>query len=326
MEMKKIKVAFIFKTSNVFMSGKHFDNTYYHFFVDALKRNPKIEVEYFHGENEFDTKILKNKFDIIQLWGNTKFGMPEKLIGIQELDIPVISCVSDPIDAKNSIPLHDEWKIDYYFHFLTESFFYSLYPKHFKYKTIIHGLEPNLYQNLKNFDSRIKEKILLTGAIGNSKPWSIIINDIMKPKWNAYRSYYLRTKCSKLPYVQYTPTLNHKFVNDEYPKLLEKFQASIAATTNNPNIKYWENAAAGCLTFMEVTKKNKGEYLGYIDGETAIFINENNYENKFLEYLNDVNNSKWKKIAEAGRNYTIQNLNNDKAVNDLVEIMEELIS
>jgi hypothetical protein len=322
---EKIKVAFIYHKNNIFLTGKHFDNTFYNFYMVALKRNPKIDVSYFNTDEEFDTKILKDKFDIIQLWGNTKFGMPKKLIGIEDLDIPVISCVGDPVDAKESIPLHEEWKIDHYFHFYSKEFFYSLYPKSFKYKTIIFGLETSLYQNIKPFENRINNKILLTGAIGNTKLWSRIINDIKRPKWNAYRFYYLRTKCSKIPYVEYTSTLNHKYINDQYPKLLEKYAAVIAATTYNPNIKYWENAAAGCLTFMEITKKNKGEYLGYIDDETAIFINEYNYEDKFKKFLNDSNNLKWKKIAEKGRKFTLENLNNDKAVEGLIEIMESLI-
>jgi hypothetical protein len=76
---------------------------------------------------------------------------------------------------------------------------------------------------------------------------------------------------------------------------------------------------------MEITKKNKGEFLGYEDGKTAIFINENNYEQKFREYLDDPENTKWEEIANAGRNYTLKNFNNDKAVSSLVELMECLL-
>ena len=121
--------------------------------------------------------------------------------------------------------------------------------------------------------------------------------------------------------MDYTTTLQHKYVNDQYPKLLEKYASSITASSYTPNIKYWENAAAGCLTFMEITKKNRGEYLGYIDGETSIFINEDNYQEKFKEYLNDIDNPKWEKIASTGREFTLKNLNNKKAVKDLIELM-----
>ena len=76
---------------------------------------------------------------------------------------------------------------------------------------------------------------------------------------------------------------------------------------------------------MEITKKNKGQFLGYEDGKTAIFINESNYKQKFQEYLRDPNNKKWQEIASAGRNYTLKNFNNDKAVSSLVDLMEYLL-
>ena len=89
-----------------------------------------------------------------------------------------------------------------------------------------------------------------------------MINNIRNPKWNALTCYKLRTKCVELPYVDYTPTLNHDYVNDRYPLLLQKYATAIAANSYNPNMKYWEIAASGCLTFMEITKNNKGEFLG----------------------------------------------------------------
>ena len=82
----------------------------------------------------------------------------------------------------------------------------------------------------------------------------------------------------EIPFVDYTPTLNHKYTGDLYPRLLEQYAASIAATTYNANIKYWENAASGCLTFMEITEKNRGNFLGYRDVENCVIINEKNYK------------------------------------------------
>lgn len=323
---KKIRVAVIYKNSNVFLSGKHFDNTYYHFFISALKRNHEIDVMYFPTGEQFDTSVLKNKFDIILLWVNTTYGMPTELIGIQDLDIPVIARCGDPKDTKNAIQFHKNWKIDYYFHFIHEDFFYEMgYPRNFKFKTIIFGLEPSLYQNVIPFNQRIKNKILNSGNTGNMKPISRIINKIRNPKWNNLSCYYLRTICNKLPYVDYTRTLAHDYVNDKYPLLLQKYAASIAADSDTPVIKYWENAAAGCLTFMEITKKNRGDYLGYVDNETSVFINEKNYKQKFQEYLSDPNNPKWERIAAAGREFTLKNHTNDKAAESLVELMKSLI-
>ena len=76
---------------------------------------------------------------------------------------------------------------------------------------------------------------------------------------------------------------------------------------------------------MEITKENNGEYLGYVDGETGIFINEENFSEKFEAYLNDRDNPKWEKIANAGRKFVLDELNNDKAVNSLVDLMESLL-
>ena len=41
---QKYKIAVIFEKSNVYLSGRHYDNVYYHFFMDALKRNENLFV------------------------------------------------------------------------------------------------------------------------------------------------------------------------------------------------------------------------------------------------------------------------------------------
>lgn len=321
---KILRVAFPFKKNNTFLSGKHFDNTYYNFFMKALKRNKKISITYFPADEKFDTSILKKKFDIILLWSNNEWGTPE-LENIEQSHIPVIARGGDPKMAEKSAKNHKKWKIDHYFHFFSEDFFYQRYPKNFKYKTILFGLEPEIYQDLTSFKDRIKNKILVSGLIGNTKFISRIINDIRNPKWNSLRCKYLRTMSAKLPYVDYDSVLQTKYVNDKYPLLLSKYRASIAADTYTPVIKYWESAGAGCLTFMEISKKNKGEYIGFRDYETAIFINEKNYQEKFEEFLNDPDNPKWENIANAGRKYALEEVNNDKAVESLVKLMEDLL-
>ena len=324
--MRKIKVAIIYKSDNPFQLGTHHDNTYYHFFMDALPRNDSLEITNFPTEEVFDASSLKNNFDIILLWSNHWWGMPKEILGIQDLDIPVIARAADPGDQHDAIKNHEKWKIDYYFHFMPEEYFHEMYKKNFKFKNIIFGLESSLYQNMKPFEGRIKNKILNSGACGTNK----ITNKIywfLKDRTvdNPYIGYKLRTLCNKLPYVDYTPTLSHKYVNDQFPQLLEKYQCTIAACTDTPNINFWEKPAAGCLTFMEITKKNRGTYLGFEDGETAIFIDENNYKEKFQEFLHNPDNPKWKQIASKGREYVLKNLNNDKAVDSLVELMKNLI-
>ena len=327
--MKKIRVAFIYKSSNPYMSKKAWATTYYHFFMDALKRNEELDVSYFPAEKSFDTSALKNNFDIILLWENHPWGSPDELIGIQNLNIPVICRINDAHDAKikGKIEYHEKYKIDYYFGYLPESFFYKYYPKNFKYKVIIYGVEPSLYQNLTPFSQRIKNKILCSGAAASTKLTARLFEQIIRFRGenSMLKHYKLRTMSIKLPYVDYTTTLNHKYVNDNYPKLLGQYQTSIASHSLYPVIKYWESTASNCLTFMEITEKNGAEILGFKNNETAIFINEQNYKQKFEEYLTDPDNSKWEDIANAGREYTMQNLTNDNAVESLVEIMKELI-
>ncbi len=173
----------------------------------------------------------------------------------------------------------------------------------------------------------MKNKILCSGATASTKLTTRLFEQIIRfrGETSMFKHYKLRTMSIKLPYVDYTTTLDHKYVNDNYPKLLEQYRTSIASHSLYPVIKYWENTASNCLTFMEITEKNGAEILGFKNNETAIFINEKNYKQKFEEYLADPDNPKWEEIANAGREYTMQNLTNDNAVESLVEIMKELI-
>ena len=324
--MKKIKTAFIYKPSNPYMSKTAWATTYYHFFMNALNRHADLDMAYFPAEKKFDVSKLRDKFDIILLWENHPWGSPDELSGIQNLDIPVICRINDAHDAKikGKIGYHEKYKIDHYFGYLPERFFHKYYPKNFKYKVILYGVEPKLYENLTPYSKRIKKKILCSGAAASTK-FSSRLRDIIRGDRSLWKHYKLRTKCIELPYVDYTSTLQHEFINDKYPLLLMKYCTSIAAHSLYPVIKYWESTAAGCLTFMEVTEKNQAKILGFEDGKNAIFINEKNYEKKLSDYISDPNNAKWSEIAENGRYYTMNNLTNDVASNSLVEIFREYI-
>jgi len=319
---EKFRIAVIYKKSDVVLSGNFFANAYYNFFMLALKRNEYLDVKYFPVDKSLNVKAIQNEIDVILIPV-----YPGELVGIQDTNIPVILMANDPHSITKSFAnrIHKKFKIDYYFGYMPESYFYEFYPKHFKFKTIIYGLESSLYQNLKPFSARIKDRILNSGVVGNPKLHARIINAIRNPNSNSLKHYKLRTMCNKLPFVDYTTPLGHQYVNDKYPTLLSKYASAITATTYFPTIKYWEIPAAGCLTFMEITDKNKGEYLGFIDGKSAIYINEDNYKEKFDEYLSDVNNPKWEQIANEGRTHALTNLNNDKAVESLVDLIRDLV-
>ena len=324
----KIKVALIYKENYKFFKKSHFDQTTREFFLKALNRNENLEVEYFPSQNKFDCMRLKSKFDLILLPNNNTDATPDELDEVKKIDIPVVCRTGDPHYAKryNQFQFHEKWKIKYYFNFMHEEYFYKFYPQDFKYETIKFGIEPANYEKLNtNFNERRKDKILISGALGKYNVKSRIANSILNPKRSGWYFYKLRTICNDLDYVVHSREIEKTGPQESFPQILSRYFAAIAATTFYPTIKYWETSAAGCLTFMEITKRNNGEYLGYKDGENAIFINEENYLEKFQEYLSDKDNQKWSEIAKRGREFTIEQFSNDVAVEKLVNLFKKII-
>ena len=329
MQDKKIRVALVYKKSYNFFQPDHFDRTSYDLFFKALKRNRQLEISYYPCEKKFDVSKIKGVCDIILIPNNRTDGCPDTIIGIKNSSIPIISKTGDPHDTKkyNQIEFCEKNKIDYLFSHHPDSLIYKYYPKNIKHKTIIYGLEPQLYQNVSPFKTRIKDRILITGKMGRTDLRNRIANYVLNPGRSGWYLYKLRTLCKELDYVEYNG-IKEKLSdnkNQDYPAYTSKYRAIIAATTFYPTLKYWENSAAGCLTFMEITKKNNGYFLGYKDNETAIFIDEKNYKEKFQQYVSDPDNPKWEQIANAGREYTMNNLTNEQAVISLVELIKEII-
>ena len=324
----KIRIAIIYTKEFKFFLPNYRDNTQYNFFHNTLTRNNRAHVEFFLTENKFDINILKNKFDVILLADNRLPHIPSELSGINEVRIPVISRTGDPHSMKQygRLKIHDSHKIKYYFGPNTPEYFYKFYPNNMKYKFILAGLEPEFYKSVKPFDERISDKILNTGNVGNMKLTSRMANAILNPKRSSWYFYKLRTLCNKLSYVDYSGMSGKSYIHKDYPSYVSSYKSAIAAATFYAVIKYLELTAAGCLTFMEVSKINRdAEILGFRDNESAIFIDENNYKKKFKEFLSNPNDSHWKTIAENGKKHTINNLNNDKAAESLIELIEEVI-
>tara|TARA_B100001540_G_C15758596_1_gene620570 strand:+ start:571 stop:1551 length:981 start_codon:yes stop_codon:yes gene_type:complete len=325
--MKKIRVALIYKKSYNYFQPNHFDKTTANFFLKAFQRNENLEITYHPCEKTFDTKKLNGKCDVILLPNNRSDGAPDQLENIKQVGIPVISRTGDPHWAKkfNQVEFMEKNKIDLLFSSHPDSYIYKFYPKHVKHEIVVYGLEKQLYEKVFPFKERIKEKILCTGATGKTNLKSKIANAILNPKRSGWYFYKLRTLTTKLPYVQYSSIKDGKYPDDDYPTYLTRFRASIAATTFYPTLKYWENAAAGCLTFMEITEKNDGGFIGFKDNESCVVINENNYEKKFQEFLSDPDNPKWEEISQSGRDFAMNKLSNDNAVEKIVDIIRKLI-
>jgi len=322
----KTRIAFIYSPCET-LTKDYFFTISYHFFMTALKRHPEIEISYISVTETLDVYNLKGKFDVILLFENRIHCVPKKLINVKKSGIPVIVRVGDLHASKiyDTDSFHDEFNVSAYFGYQHSKNFYNYFPKNYDYEVVLYGLEPSLYKNLTPFSERISNKILNSGAVGNTKIFSKLINRIRNPE-NALYHYKLRTKCNELNYVDYTPTLQHEYVGDKYPLLLQKYMASIAATTINYTTKYFEIPAAGCLSFMEVNDQNGAEKLGFKDFQNSIFINEKNYKNKFDEYIETSDDPKWEKIAKSGYEHVMENLTNDNAVESLLKLIRRITS
>ena len=324
---EKIKVAFIYKKSYKFFHKEHFDQTTNDFFMNALNRNERLDISYFPCDNEFDAKKIDGKHDIILFANNELDAIPEFIHGINNLTIPIISKTGDPHRAEEykQIELHEKLKIDAYWSLQPKEYFYKYYSKKIPYKEILWGIEPSKYKNLNPYSKRIRERILNSGNVGRRDTKSKMLHKFSRKINSALYFYKLRTICNDLSYVDYAGMKNNFYINENYPEYLSRYCSAIATGTIYPVIKFFEIPAAGCLTFMEITEKNYGKYLGFENNKTAIFITEENYEQEFERYLSDPHDEKWEKIANAGKKHALDVANNDTAVKNLIQIMEELI-
>ena len=312
------------------LAGRKSVKTDYYFFRRAIFRNKNLEVESFDTINRINVSELEKNFDVV-LIPHIDIATNLALAGIKECDIPVIGRSTDPHAAlaRDIIGMADNLKIDWFFDGYAPVSFYDYYPKQFKYGTVHIGLEPSLCKSETPWSMRTSDKIALSGAL--DKP---DLGHKLYYRWYLRRPkalssdfhYKLRTKCNKLPYVIHTRDIYPNQSTDQLHTILSGFRAAIVAMTTAPTIKYKETPAAGCLTFMESTKRNHGVlHLGYKDGKNAVFIDESNYLKKFQEYLDSPDDPKWKKIAEEGRMHALENLSNDKGVEMLVGIMRKAL-
>ena len=224
------------------LSENNFFTQHRNLFLKALTRNENVDVSYYLCEKDFSIDKIKGKTDAILLYEDQNYWancVPDELIGIQNSTVPVIVKIGDPwdgtkYDVKSS---QEKYKIDGYFGTYATDFFYKYYPKNFKYKCILYGIEPSLYENVNPYENRIKGKILNSGAIASRKITNRIFAKLTKGENDPMKHYKLRTMCNNLPYVDYTTTLGHEYVGDKYSLLLQKYTAAIAATTDIYTIK-----------------------------------------------------------------------------------------
>ena len=312
------------------LNGSGYDKIEYYFFNHAIFRNKNLEVNYLNTLDKIDVSKLKNDYDVILL-PEVTIAAVLSLAGIKDCDIPVIAKAHDPhaILKRDTRGWADSLKVDWFFDFYAPESFYEYYPKHLKYEVVHTGLEPSLYTNAMPWNERVQDKIGISGILDERFDlirkiyYRVYLrrSEVLLPGFH----YKLRTKCNKLPYVVHAHDIYPGHSTDQLHRILSRFRAAIAATTSFPTVKYKETPAAGCLTFMEITERNHGSFLGFEDGKSAIFIDESNYLARFQEYLDSPDDPRWKKIAQVGRKHALENLSNDRGVEMLISVMRKAL-
>lgn len=325
-----VRIAFVYRPSWRYYSPSYTVNTRYGFFFKALQRSESVKVGYFAAERSIDVSELSGRWDVI-LCTNSAASTP-RLDNVAASGMPVIAQTHDPhlVDELDMMRCHDEYKIDCYFSFMPAEYFYRYFPRSFRYEVIRWGLEPDLFAGTAPFASRERGRILLTGELARQGRRQRLVHALLRSKLSRVgANYRLRRACADLPYVDYSGREpgTFRYINGgrgSYAEHLSGYRAAIAATGLYPTVKYWETPAAGCLTFMEVTRANGAADLGYGDMESAVFINKSSYKKKMEQYLESPDDPEWARIAEAGRRHAVENLSNDRAVEALAGVARSL--
>ena len=300
------------------------------FWMDALHRSRSLDIAQIICDKRMDLSDMILDCDIL-LFPYITTDLASRLHGVKDAGIPVVANSGDPHNPKRfDMPaIYERLNIVLSYDRYDPSSFYKYYSKNHRYETVVWGLDPSLYANLRPYEERIPTKIVISGLMPDAPGFArrAFRKYVRKvpPELIAWNHYRLRTLCNKLPYVIHTQTIHPGQNSLDLPAILSLYRAGIAATTSITTHKYVETPAAGCLTFMEITEENGGKCLGYEDGKSAIFIDETNYKSRLKEYLDSPFDPKWQRIAMAGQKHTMEHLTNDNAADRLAVLMRKLL-
>lgn len=124
---------------------------------------------------------------------------------------------------------------------------------------------------------------------------------------NIYR---FRRWAFRQPTVKYIP---HWMYNNDTPcgqsymSFLSQYAAALALHDYFPVPKYFEIPMAGCVTFAQYYREY--EDLGFKDGETCIYVDEKNFNERTQDFLNHPED--YKHIAMAGKKLMDENYTAD---------------
>lgn len=310
--MTKLRIAFIHRPSNPYLSGKRPNVNFRKFYFDALPKVPGIEVDFLGGEGRLDLAPIARKYDVYLFFSPSESGCPriEGADTVRGLKV----CMAG--DSHNWPDVAEDCKrnqYDVYFYQHATEFFHSHFPPHYPYWWIPQGVDAKLYASVKPWRSRGRSTVLLTGVLGE-------------------KYYPLRTHLSQQKLIRYVePGSYHRDTytprdhdGDGYAALLGRWTASIASGYTICN-KYFEIAAAGCLTFAEVTPENGCRCIGFVDGHNAATITPDNAMEKIREFLATPYARKWEDIAARGRDLVLDHYTHGHTVRMLVDKIKKAL-
>ncbi len=293
------KVAFVYRPSCRFLTGKHHDNNYYRFFIEHLPTVERVDYQLVPVEGVLVASDVAGADVVIVPW-LADWAIPDVSV---LYDMPCVRAIMAP-------DLHDmtsKWQAS------VERLGASLVfergaprlatpniPDGVAYRQVWLGLHD--VPEVPDWADRYFLPIVLSGAMGHP-------------------AYAMRRACDTHVATQHISG----FYGNEFPILLKQYRAGIAACSSVAVQKYIELPNCGMLTFMEVTPENGFESLGFEDGETCVAMTDQNWHSRFDEYVATPNDPRWQKIADAGRKYTQGRYAMPVQADILFDAIEELL-
>ncbi len=306
-----MKVSLLYNPNDKGINGKNWKLNNRRFFVDELSKH--VDLNLLPMDDSLDcTKITDS--DAVIIWSLLERNLQSRDLLTRILKIWLrISGFVKITRAPDAWQIDDSYNevakilgIDLVMSFQSPNCQYEYLDKDIRYERFILGIDEETYPCPDNWGER-KKPILSSG--------------VLDTRWWFYR---FRALVSDYPFVEYVP--KKEFLGVDYWKLLTEYRAAIACMSYTSVLKYFEIPMCGCLMFAEVTEKNQIREMGFIDEVNCIYIDNDNYADRFKEYMNTVDDPKWKRIADAGRKLVKNTYNNEKEVKRFVKLIETLLA
>jgi len=313
-----MKLAFVYNPRNPYLCGMRYNANWERFFLRAL---PSVaDVTMYASDDELDVAPHAGEHDAWVFFGKTEWELPPRLRGVDRIRAPKVCCAGDAHRRdKMSVAYGatereccEKWGFDAYFFQHSPSYFHRFYPADWTYWWVPFGVDERLYARFTPFARRRKDKVLLTGALGQE-------------------FYPLRTALAGRPFVHHEPPGSYqgfdcyvpgRYARDDYPKLLNQWAASVASGYS-VLCKHFEVPAAHCLTFLHV--EDGGDLLGFVDGVSAVLVTRESAEERIGEFLSEPGDPIWEEIARNGRAHVLANFTHRRMAERLVARIRSLL-